>query len=302
MLPTFIIVGTPKSGTTALYDFLKAHPEVCLSMIRDPNYFCDHVGVYDSGHSDDDQNNGLAFSGNFHKGLEWYEGLYQHCGAARAIGEVSRDYFVASTAPQLIKNVIPNVQLIFTLRDPVARLYSHYWQERKHGWELPGFHELVELRHPRFTHYLSTSSYQVHLKRYQELFPREQISVVLFEDLVQDPLAFIQNIYQQIRVDPGFVPPNLDKQYNPPRLPRIKWIQRFLVRLAEVRLKLGSLGWLYDRLSWIGRGIMDLNSVIAPYPPLSPGLRFKLIGELEEAIDYVENTLKRPLPLWREVE
>ena len=117
MWPTFLVIGAPKSGTTALQAYLSAHPQVCLSSFRDPDYFCQEVGALDGGEAD-----GLAFSGNYSKGPAWYESLFQPSANTRATGEISRAYLVAKDAPLLIHQALPDCQLVFALRDPVARL------------------------------------------------------------------------------------------------------------------------------------------------------------------------------------
>lgn len=296
MLPTFLVIGAPKSGTTAVYDYLQSHPEICLAACRDPDYFCQARGVVDGGAPD-----GLAFSGNYRRGLAWYTSLFQPAVGQKAIGELSRAYLVAREAPGLIQALLPECRLVFLLRDPVARLYSHYWQERKIGWNLPEFAEMVREGHPRFRHYWDTSAYQRHLEHYLQFFPRSQIAVLLFEDLITSQERYVSQLYQAIGVSNQFKPPGLGQRFNEAGLPRHAGLQRLLVRFGELRWIMGGHWKLYVHLSRIGRWLLAANSITAAYPPLPGEIRQRLVIEFEPHIAYVEAWLDRSLPAWRRV-
>ena len=129
MLPTFIIAGAGKSGTTALWAYLNQHPEICMSRIKEPMFFTNLLGYRQGGSIE-----APVYEGRYKSGLEWYEKLFAKCCQKRALGEASTAYMYAKDAAGLIKKTLPEVKLIFLLRNPVDRLYSNYWQERKYGW------------------------------------------------------------------------------------------------------------------------------------------------------------------------
>jgi hypothetical protein len=293
MLPTFIIAGAGKSGTTSLWAYLKDHPEVCMAFHKEPKFFTALKGCGD--HPD-----GISprRTGNYSKGLGWYQRCFRHCGKAKAIGEASTEYMPAEDAPYLIKQHLPEVRLIFLLRDPVARVYSHYWQERKSGWSIPGFGELVEQRHPALLRYLYVSSYHHQLERYLTFFPKEQLSVYLYTDFQKDTLKVVQDVYHIIGVNSAYIPINLGRVYNRAQLWRSPQIHRFVNQFG-VNLQL-FLGWeIHPWFKNVVRTVMKLNSKNITKPPMPVEIRTELIKELTPVINYVEEFLDRPVPEWR---
>lgn len=109
----FIIGGAAKSGTRSLYKFLSGHPDVCMSRPKEVNYFSKHYEEQDP---------------------EVYRGYFDHCETGQLRGEASTSYleFAERTAPRL-RNDVPDVRLLFVLRDPVDRAYSDYWYAVRQG-------------------------------------------------------------------------------------------------------------------------------------------------------------------------
>ena len=90
-------------------------------------------------------------------------------------------------APCYIKKSIPNVQLIFLLRNPVERVYSNYWQNIKEGKDLGiTFEEMYKNKHPSLRKMVEVSKYDVHLKRFYKYFDEKQILVLIHDDLKLD--------------------------------------------------------------------------------------------------------------------
>jgi hypothetical protein len=293
MLPTFIIAGAAKSGTTSLWAYLKDHPEVCMALRKEPNFFTALKGCGD--HPD-----GISprWTGNYSKGLSWYQRCFRHCGMAKAIGEASTEYMPAEDAPYLIKRHLPEVRLIFLLRDPVARVYSHYWQERKSGWSIPSFGELVEQRHPALLRYLYVSSYHHQLERYLAFFPKEQLAVYLYSDFRKDTLEVVQDIYIKIGVSSAYIPTNLGRVYNPAQLNRKPEIQRIFGQFSvNLQMLLGRE--IHPMFKNLVRTFLRLNSKNITITPISAEIRARLIKEVNPVIDYVEEFLDRPVPEWR---
>jgi len=294
MLPTFICVGAAKAGTTTLNNYLDIHPEVGLSLFKEPDFFHNELGVYDGGKPD-----GPPSSGHYYRGFEWYKNLFRPTPEMKAIGEISTAYIAIQDAPQLIYNHLPNVQIIFCLRDPVARLYSHYWEERKAGRKSPPFDEMVRSNHPRFAYYYYVSSYHLHIKRYLELFPTEKVLITLFDDLRDNPLQYIQEVYNFIGVNHKFTPPNLGVKSNISQKPKSAVFQRLLTWLATARWELTTDYWLYEWMAIFGRWLVRLNSRNLTYPPLPPEIRRSLVYEFKETTKVVESLLQRELTSWK---
>lgn len=296
MLPTFIIVGAAKCGTTSLWRYFKEHPEVCMARTKETFFFSRDIGAKEGA-----DGMGQAATGRYSKGLAWYESLYDACGKEKVRGEVSTIYWPSLDSPDLIMQTIPGVKVIVILRDPVERLYSHYWEERKQGWDLPDFETMVEERHPRLERYIYVSAYHVHLQRYLDKFPRGRLSVFLFDDLRDHPQRFIREIYESVGVDSEFIPTNLGKKYNPLQFTRVLWLQRLLQNKYVMRLALTLPPWSYSAMGRLNQEIVKLNRATVPYPIMEQHLRHDLVTELKDAIDAVEDYLGRQLPAWRQV-
>jgi hypothetical protein len=161
-LPTFIVIGSMKSGTTSLASYLGAHPGVFMTTPKEPQYFCDPR--------------------NHQRGLEWYRSLFADGAHAAARGEASTHYSRAleyGGVPERMVSVVPNVRLLYLLREPIARIQSHYRSEAgRHGEKRPIDEAVTD--DPR---YLDTSSYAAQLERYLEHFDPSQVLVLWSDDL-----------------------------------------------------------------------------------------------------------------------
>ena len=126
-LPTFLIVGGMNCGTTALYRYLQAHPEVYMPSVKAPEFFVEEA--------------------NWRRGVDWYRRMF--AGAppdAVAIGEASNAYTKHPRyrgVPKRVASVLPDVRLIYVVRDPVARMRSHYQTKVAEGSEVAPFAEAV---------------------------------------------------------------------------------------------------------------------------------------------------------------
>ena len=191
MLPTFVLIGAMKSGTTTLHWYLREHPDVFMATPKEPNFFNDH----------------------WHRGLGWYERLFARAGAAAARGEASvryASYPADPECPSRMASVIPDVRLLYVVRDPIDRMRSHY------------LHEVAALRERRPVEralrenpiYLDLSRYATQLERYLDHFPREQLLVVRAEDLFTDPSVVLPGVYDFIGVDPSWRPRALGRRDN----------------------------------------------------------------------------------------
>ena len=180
MLPNFIVIGAAKAGTTALYWYLEEHPDVFMSPVKETNYFA--YGVDEGG-------NLLYGDPDVHrfpvKTLEEYEQLFNRAGGARAVGEASPLYLECPQAAARIRNRLPDVRLICSIRHPVDRAYSDYLMYlRRRGRVFDPDRQLTraaEWARPD-SRWMQVSRYYQQLARYFAAFPRDQIHVMLFDD------------------------------------------------------------------------------------------------------------------------
>ena len=118
-MPNFLIIGAMKSGTTALYYYLEQHPQVYMSPVKEPNFFCSEENS----------------DGDFATRLGAYQDLFRDVSGEKAIGEASHCYLYEPEAAARIQEYITDAKLIAVLRDPVDRAYSHFLHMVRNGSE-----------------------------------------------------------------------------------------------------------------------------------------------------------------------
>ena len=180
--PDLVVIGAAKCATTSLHAYLDAHPDVSMSVVKEPQFFQDP-------HREDwgDQ----------------YRGLFDP--AARVSGESSTLYSRAPAVPGVAANLaatIPDVRLIYLVRDPVDRALAAYAEERTHGFESRPMEEaFADLDDPYEPH-LAASRYAEQLQHYLRHFDPAQLLVVDMHDLAQAPEATMTRIFGFLEVDP----------------------------------------------------------------------------------------------------
>ncbi|MBY8977355.1 sulfotransferase [Rhodobacteraceae bacterium NNCM2] len=203
--PDFIIGGAPKCGTTSLHFILGQHPEISMpdeeihyfdadDPIVHPDFFFYSGGKLEwfDARPEDKPN------------LDWYAGRFASFPRTACIGEDSTTYLHSASAPDRIKALIPDVKLIFMLRNPVARAYSQYWHLVMTARATCSFEEALT----RFPVIVIGSSYVDALRRYYDCFGRDAVKVVFFEDFVADNQAAIDDVTAYLSLDPMEVKPD----------------------------------------------------------------------------------------------
>lgn len=214
-LPNFLIVGAAKSGTSSLWHYLRAHPDVFVPSQKEI-YFFDRDPV-------------------FKRGTDWYASLFADAGAKRAIGEATPTYMSSSEAPARMASIVPGARLVAILRNPIDRAYSHFLHARYYDMERATFAEAVarERRAPdgsEWPFYLLFSRYLPQLERLMEHFPREQLLVLLLDDLERDPVQAFKMLCGHLGIDESVIPENVGEVTNAYREMRLKALTQFLLR------------------------------------------------------------------------
>ena len=297
-LPNFIIAGAAKAGTTALWSHLANHPEIALAKQKEPRFFSEEPGELDAG-IPSQLGDRLMRGGTYQKGWDWYRSLYTLDESIRVTGEASTIYFVARDAPGLIQQASPSVKLVFLLRDPVARLYSHYWQEHKLGLELPEFSEMVKTDHPRFRFYCRTSHYRENINRFLNLFERDQLLVLTQSGLKANPRETLDRVLRFLELSPQPESFTLTGSYNTQRTPRSRVAAALYTRYREsgLRERMPPATKLLRNLVY--RVFSKLNYQDFRYPPLDSKTRQQLAARFQEDVEFVEDWLQTPMASWR---
>ena len=211
--PNFIIIGAMKAATTSLYTYLKQHPDVFMTTIKEPMFF-----------NNFQNNNNFKVLGRRSKKITTFEQYYPLFDAVKkekAIGEASPDYISNENCSRLIRQHLPDTKIIAVLRQPVTRAYSNFLHARRADREPTAdfetaFHKEAERKAENWSplyHYKEKGYYAKHLERYFSLFPNENIKVLLFEDLVKNPIKTTQEVFKFLNIDHLFIP-ETNKKFN----------------------------------------------------------------------------------------
>lgn len=271
-LPNLFILGAAKCGTTTFYSHLRDMPDVCLSDPKEP-YF---------------------FEAEFENGLNFYRDSYfPHWNDEPVVGEARHANLYLPWVPPRIHQTNPLSKLIVLLRNPIHRAFSHWVHLFNAGFETLPFAEAIRAdwerirggkrfqtaeeraRHAQllapneqgfggiglYRTYLDRGYYLEQIERYLKLFPREQMKVILFEDLTGNPGRVVNDVVHFLGLDPRrnhFVKDRWDNPANVPGWTRRLYEQLRLYRLAPEftrRMARKFLRWMrrarVDRKTWI---------------------------------------------------
>lgn len=222
-LPTFLIIGAIKAGTTSLYYYLQQHPEVYMPTERkEARYFAWEPDNPEFSHYTRQQ-----FP---YRQLEEYAALFAGVTNETAIGEASPGYLESPVAVKNIKALIPDAKLIVSLRNPVHRHYSAYLMSVRQGRESRPMIQAIRENYDL----LKIRSYYNSLTRWYSEFDEAQIKVVLFDDIKQDTVAVARQLFDYLNVDPNFSP-NVSQAHNKGGVPKSDLKQSVVNTLRRYR-------------------------------------------------------------------
>jgi hypothetical protein len=296
-LPNFLIIGAMKAGTTALYTYLEQHSQVYMSPVKEPNFFA-FEGEKMTFRAPQDQE---GINRTSVTDIEAYRALFEGVSNETAIGEASHWYLYSPKASERIRHHIPDVRLITILRDPVERAYSQWLHFVRDNREpITDFARALEAEDERirnnwaFGRYASRGFYHAQLKRYFDVFDRNQIKVYLYEDLSADPVGVLQDVFEFLGVDEAFAP-DVSVKPNVSGIPQNKALHILLTR--QQRIKAVLKPHLPARLLRLASDLRDRNLA---KPQLSPEVRGQLIEMYREDILRLQDLIDRDLSKWLE--
>lgn len=292
MLPTFIGIGAPKSGTTWLFQCLQEHPEIFLTSVKETHFF--------------------DFFFDEEK-ISEYEENFRNSDYAKAIGELTVTYLVSVEAPERIRRYIPDVKLIVCLRNPFDQAYSHYWhlarqnfhESDRNRWT---FEEAIERYHHRL---IEPALYSKHLEAWFSYFKRTQIHLIFYDDIKKDPYKVLGNLYSFLEVNPDFVPQSMISKDTSTRQgvsPRNVWLGKLhslvydnLNRYIYLPLKqvVGDHNSALLKDSLKIRQIMQGLFYKSGYPEMNIETRSSLTKYFDNDIKRLEDLTGRSLSHWR---
>jgi hypothetical protein len=233
------------------------------------------------------------------RSLEWLsENYYRHYDGEPAVGEASAGTLGAPEVTQRVHETLPEVQLIFVLRDPVERLYSHFTFLQGEQAIDPdtSFSRLIRSETDWRNTLIDLGRYHKHLTRFEKYFDRDQMLVLLFDDLKADTEAFMKRIFRFIEVDSSFRP-SLGVQ-NPTREPRFPRVHRVLTEIwTSVREHVDVYAANYTRP--LRHVIKRLVTKETDRPPMSATDRAYLQRIYHEPNQQLESWLGQDLSHWQ---
>ena len=284
-LPNFLIVGSPKCGTTSLADWLRAHPQVYVPPLKEQQFF--------------------NIEERWSRGVDWYADQFAAAGDATAVGEGTPLYMLWEPTLERIARVLPDARLIACLREPASRAYSqwHDWRYRQAregrsfaramADELAAYDPAGEdAEHFDFdrpgAHYLRHGHYLPQLEQVCRHFPRERLHVVLLEDLHREPHETFAQVCRFLGVDDGVLPEDVGRRVNRAIQfrPHLPW--RLLVHHKD-KLPPALAKWMALNLFWRRR--------VTPRP-MAPAVRARLREHFDEDNRRLAEWLGRDLSAW----
>lgn len=297
--PNFFLVGAPKCGTTALSEYLRAHPQVFMATPKEPHYFAtDFPGL------------------RYVRQLDEYERLYAHASpSCRAIGEASPGYLFSREAISGIYAYNPDARLIVTLRNPVDLIVSYHSQllyslfedaqVLERAWRLQeerlqGRHLPLHCRDQAVLQYRDALALGTQLQRLLSIFPRNQVLMIFYDDFRASPANVYRTVQSFLGID--YDGRNSFPIVNPQKASRWSWLNVLLHdppdwtlglmrRMAGTSLHAGIVG-LHSRLKSLNTKPMSKN-------PLSPAFRTELSTAFLPEIVLLENLTGRDLVAWK---
>lgn len=184
-LPNFFIIGAPRAGTTTLYEYLKKILLVYMSPLKEPQYFSPNCSLTDGLRRIVDRDEYLC--------------LFKGVQNEKVIGEASTSYLWDPKSAELIYHDIPNAKIICILRDPIQRAFSHYRIHLRSNFEKQTFHEAIMKINDHFdphttNRYLHAGLYSEQIQRYLNLFGKNQVKIIIFEEFIKNPKEVVEDI------------------------------------------------------------------------------------------------------------
>lgn len=272
-LPSFFLVGPPRTATTWLYAVLSECAWLSCPT-KETRFFDKH----------------------FDRGLAWYQSHYRRVHEGRTIGEVAPTYFASPLARERIARLIPDAKVVCTFRNPVDRVVSLYRLKRAYAM-IPWDFEEALARDPEL---IESSRYATHLKAWRKTFGESQVLVTLQEDIQYDAQAYLDKLTDFIGIAQlKLLPSHLERILNSDAMtePRHYYWTRAAVLVAEWS-KAQGLNSLVDVVKRFGALKLFVGGG-TPFAELSSRLQTRLRALFRPEVEELENMLHRDLSAWK---
>lgn len=293
-MPDFFIVGAFKCGTTAMYEYLRQHPQIFMPFHKEPLFFGDDL---------------TRRYGRMTR--EQYEALFRDAKPGQRTGEASAWYLYSRSAAREISEASPQARIIVMLRNPVDVMSAQHSQllfnveedivdfgealeaepARRRGERLPPGPLRVEN-----LYYRESVRFAEQLERYIQTFGRDRVHVIVFEDFRDRTAETYRGVLQFLGVDPAFAPDF--EVRNPNKRVRFPLLQRLVYQPPGPLLRI--VPWLrrFPLVHRAREAVLSLNSSAARRQPIDPDLRRRLLAEMAPEIERLGRLIDRDLSGW----
>ena len=291
-MPNFLIVGAAKAGTTSLYQYLRQHPDIFMPRWKELSFFI-----------------GDPY-GPLHKVKKpkYYDKVFAQTNNQTAVGEASTSYLYDEAAPEIIKKKLSAIKILIILRDPVAMSYSLYnHQARREGETIASFEAALDAEADRQRnldfkkkcygwhanyYYYQRGLYYEQVRRYIDTFGKDNVKITLFDELADDPVQVVQQIFRFLGVDDTFVP--VIKVHNPAG--GILNIPRFW---EDTGLLLKTFQFVFSKnlIKKIPHLLRNINR--KPPLPINPATATKLRKKYYDDLCRLEDLIGKDLSGWK---
>ena len=295
--PNFFIVGAPKSGTTSLYSYLKSHPQIFIPRRKELLFFCDD----------------LHFTFpilNENEFLNYFQDIKDQLAA----GEVSVWNLYSKSAAKNIFHFNPGSKIIIILRQPVDMLYAlhsnHVFNDnetivdfkealaaeddRRQGRQISAF-----IKCPvEGLYYSEVAAYSNQVQRYLDIFGKENVKVILFDDFVSGTKNIYTGLLRFLGVNETLLPEF--KIFNASKTTRNEWLKRLTIASPEWMKAIGKAIFPHQskRRDALMQWLWKMNTKGAPREEMDPQLRLELIRQFTPEIHRLEKVIERDLSHW----
>lgn len=266
--PDFLIIGAIKAATTWLTSQLQRSEAVFLPG-PEPHYF----------------------SREFNRGWDWYQSLFEHARPAQIVGEKTADYLANPYAAERVAALLPRARLIVQLRNPIDRAYSDYCMLFRRGAVTAQIENYLDPARAEVRRFLENGLYHAHLSRWLGLFPREQLAILLFEDVLAQPQATLLAVGQHIGLQERLLPQSTSERVNDSRAKLLPLpIRKFLAPAKGLAAPFRGARWFEAARATLARQVA--------YPPLTEDLRHRLEEFYRDDVTALSALLDRNLDHW----
>ena len=302
----FLIIGTPKAGTTALQYYLSQHTDIFMPKEKEVHFFGEEF-------RNSEESEQQIYRRNYK--IEDYEKLFEAASKKQIKGEASVFYLYSPTAVKEIKEYNPKMKIIVCFRNPIDFLTSYhqdqiyvgnedepdFWkalsleEKRKYGESIP---KSCTLR--KALYYSEMVKYKHHLKAYIDEFGRENVYPIIFEEFITSPQSSYEKVLNFLNVKKELNYSIDFKKVNPRRNVRLKWFDNFIKQPSSNFRKFARVFIPSQKKRFLAFQLLrKINTSHSRVNELADHEKRKLYKVIESHIKELEEYLQINLSIWK---